>query len=364
MTGTKVVKAKIPLDKYRRWVWTSQSIFLAVWLAMSVWLLVDAALHPTIYYVTVNLVIFFLWNVFVLPTAVASMLSLYLVKGQEKGNYLAVERTYSRYQRNFPWLFAANRKVAATNYCNLGTARLYQGNYEGAEQSYAQAVAVAASDKKFAKTAYMGMLYNNLAVCLMHQGRLEEAEHIAQNAVDLVRDKTARKWGAAQGLPLTTMGGILVLQNRLDEAGERLDEAQSYYAQDPGRGNMKVSQFVYRALLAARQGKLDQSISYFKELMQLREACPAWFSNLSVMPLYLLANEYMNAKQFDAAQQALQVAYAVAKEHPVHPVSVKLRSFCEKLLLLTDRKSEIADMHSWLWDPKDSNTLTQEGGKQ
>lgn len=363
MTGTKVVKSKAPLDKYRRWVWTSQSIFLAVWLGMSVWLLVDAAMHPTIYYLTVNLVIFLVWNILFFPGAVASMLSLYLVKAQETGSYLAVDRAYSKYQKNFPLLFTANKKIAATNYCNLGTARLYQGNYEGAEKCYTIAIDTASRDKRFAKTAYMGMLYNNLAVCLMHQGRLEEAEHIAQNAVDLVREKTARKWGAAQGLPLTTMGGILLLQNRLDDAEARLDEAQTYYALDPGWGNMKVSQFMYRALLAARQGKFDSSLSSFEDLMHLRAVSPTWFSNLSVMPLYLLANEYMNAKRFDAAQRALQVAYEVAKEHPVHPVSVKLRSFCEKLLLLTDRQNEVADMHSWLWDPKDS-TLTQEGGKQ
>lgn len=365
MIGTKIAKTKTPLDKYHRWVCSSQGLFIALWLGMSCWLLIDAALHPGIYYIAVNLTIFFLWNLFFLPSVVASLMSLYLIKEQEKGEFLKVDRAYSRLLKNFPLIFKANRRVAATNYCNLGTARLYQGNLESAEKAYETAVETASKDKQFRRTAYMGMIYNNLAVCLMHQGRLSEAEVIAQNAVDLSKEKTARKWGAVQGLPHTTLGGILLLQNRLDEANEQLDEAQIYYDQDPGWGNMKVSQVIYRSLLAARRGKTEESLSFFKELIELKEANPTWITTLSVMPLYLLANEYMNSRQFKAAEQALHAAYAVGKQHPVHPVSIKLRSFCEKYLLLTNRQNEVKDMHSWLWEPAEVMTsLTQEGRKQ
>ncbi len=208
-------------------------------------------------------------------------------------------------------------------------------------------------------------LYNNLAVCLMHQGRFEEAEHIALNAVSLAQQKSAKKWGAVQGLPLCTLGSILILQNRLDEAKERLDEAHPYVLDDPGRGSVRPAYHMYRALLDTRQDDIDASLAVFKDLMDIKESNPHCVTTLAIMPLYLLANEYMNAKRYQAAEQALHTAYAVAKQNPVHPVSIRLRSFCEKYLLLTNRQSEVADMHSWLWEsPKDIPQLTQEGGKQ
>ncbi|MFN8658233.1 MAG: tetratricopeptide repeat protein [Candidatus Obscuribacterales bacterium] len=365
MTGTKVAKIKDPLDKYRKWAWTTQSIFLAVWLAMSAWLIIDAVLHPTIYYLVVNMALLLFWNIVALPPAVASILSMQLMKCQESGNYPQVEKSYTCLQRRTPWLFSFNKKVASTNYCNLGTARLLQGNFDGAEQAYDKAVAAGSTNKKFLTTPYMGLLYNNLAVCLMHQGRFEEAEHIALNAVSLAQQKSAKKWGAVQGLPLCTLGSILILQNRLDEAKERLDEAHPYVLDDPGRGSVRPAYHMYRALLDARQGDIDASLAVFKDLMDIKESNPHCVTTLAIMPLYLLANEYMNAKRYQAAEQALHTAYAVAKQNPVHPVSIRLRSFCEKYLLLTNRQSEVADMHSWLWEsPKDIPQLTQEGGKQ
>lgn len=339
-------------------------LFITLWLGLSAWLMVDCVLNPVLYNIAVNSLVLFVWNLILLPAGVASLLSLSLIKAQDKGNYAITERRYAATLKKLPAVFKANKKVATTNYCNLATARLYNGNFEGADQCYSKALEIASADPKFQKTPFMGMLYNNFAVCLMHQNRLQEAEVLAQNAVDLVKSKSAEKWGAAQGLPHTTLAGILLLQNRLDETKEQLDEAQKYYVGDPGWSMLRVSQVLYWSLLKARQGELDSSLTYFKELLELRDAAPASMTTLSIMPLYLLANEYMNSKQYRAAEQALQTAYTVAKQHPVHPVSIKLRSFCEKFLLLTERKDEINDMHSWLWDPAEVPALTTEGGKK
>lgn len=363
MTGTRVAKTKPPLDKYRKWAGTTQLIFLAVWLAFSSWLIIDAVLNPTA--LVFNMAYFVFFNIVALPTAVGSILSLQLMKCQETGNYVSIEKSYTRLQKHLPWLFAFNKNVASANYCNLGTARLLQGNYDSAEQAYDKAVAAAGKNKKLLTKPFMGVLYNNLAVCLMVQGRLEEAEHIALNAVGLAQQKSAKKWGAVQGLPLCTLGSILIMQNRLDEARERLDEASPYVLNDPGRGHIRAGYYMTKALLDARQGQIDASLASFKELMEIKESNPHCISPLTIMPLYLLANEYMNAKRFPAAEQALHTAYSIAKQIPVHPVSIRLRSFCEKYLLLTNRQDEVADMHSWLWESqKDNPQLIQEGGKQ
>jgi hypothetical protein len=61
-----------------------------------------------------------------------------------------------------------------------------------------------------------------------------------------------------------------------------------------------------------------------------------------------LANEYMNLKMFGRAEHLMNIAYAIGHNHPFHPDAKQVLNYFEKLLLLTGRADEVADMRAWL----------------
>jgi hypothetical protein len=56
----------------------------------------------------------------------------------------------------------------------------------------------------------------------------------------------------------------------------------------------------------------------------------------------------MNQKLFDYAERLLNLGYTISQDTPFHPDAKQLLNYFEKLLLLTDRQSEVGDMRSWL----------------
>jgi hypothetical protein len=144
--------------------------------------------------------------------------------------------------------------------------------------------------------------------------------------------------------------------NELEKAEEHIDEAAAEFEKvmlEAAGTNEQMEQtqtamLVMMALIRAKCGRIDDSLKCFEAFKNFVKATKSDICTHNIEWLSRLSEAYVEAGKFSEAEEAIELAYAAARELGFHPDSVVVLNAFEKLLHATERASEIADMRLWL----------------
>jgi tetratricopeptide (TPR) repeat protein len=279
------------------------------------------------------------------------------LKYRSDPNYLALERLHRQAARLLRALPFRKTRHLETTLSNLGVLRLCQGDYEGAEKLFAESINSLEKSRLRNKSTSMIILYSNLGVTYLRQGKYVEAELQAAKALEIAESPgIAKRYPIMQAPPLAVHAAARLHLGETESAVDCYKQALTLYessALPPYHSAIAYKQGLAfcnlgLALATIKLGQQQESLQALDKAWKMAVDDPGIMSTLALNTLNLLANEYINNKLFDQAEELLQLAYSVGFAHPFHPESKKVLSYYEKLLLLTDRQSEVHDMRQWL----------------
>jgi tetratricopeptide (TPR) repeat protein len=239
---------------------------------------------------------------------------------------------------------------------NLALMRLCQGNYESAEQLFRKATEYIDKEPRLNSTFAAAILTNNLGSACYRLGNLAEAEVHANKAMQIFELNKNRSWRIGLGLPHLLLGAIHAKFGEFDTAQEHLERAKYISETEKLPAGSIFTSFaqsqnqlsLWLSYVHLKQSARAEAEQFCDEAIQRIAKDPSGANTLSLEVLLMLANEFMNTKDFGRAEKLLDIAYAIASDWPQHPDGKQTLSYYEKLLLLTDRQSEVADMRNWL----------------
>jgi tetratricopeptide (TPR) repeat protein len=239
---------------------------------------------------------------------------------------------------------------------NLALLRLCQGNYENARNLFGEAVTFIAKESMVKDTYSAAILINNLGCAEMRLGNYVQAEVHANRALEILALPKNKQYRLIAALPYALIGAVHAKLEEYDTSLEHFDEAAKIYQNEkPPAGTITTSfmqgrtqMLLWTAYVHAKLGEMDESENDCDLAFSLIQQDSTAINTLTIEILYSLANEYMNAKHYERAERLLGLAYSQCVESPFHPDAKLVLNYYEKLLLLTDRQSEVADMRAWL----------------
>ncbi|HEY9788779.1 MAG TPA: tetratricopeptide repeat protein [Candidatus Obscuribacterales bacterium] len=272
-------------------------------------------------------------------------------------DYAAIDRAHSRALKMLSRLPLRKRVDIAVTMSNLALARLCQGYYDSAESLYTQAAKYIEKNPRLAQSVTPVVIYHNLAVTKARQNKFVEAELHATRALEIAQlpkvQKTNKMVAAA---PLSAIGYIRYKLGEFVSAKQMLLDAISTYESSPlapglsrqGVGQGQAAVFLGLCAVTIKLDQQSESEQWCDKFFETISSNPNVVTTMSLIYLNDIANEYMNRKMFDRAQKLLDLAYSLGHKFPFHPDAIQMLNYYEKLLLLTDRQYEVADMRSWL----------------
>lgn len=239
---------------------------------------------------------------------------------------------------------------------NLALLRLCQGNYENAESLFRDAVTFISKETVVKDSFSAAILINNLGCACMRLGNYVEAEVHANRALEILALPKNKNYRLVASLPYSLIGAVHTKLEEYDTALENFKEAFRIYENEKAPAGTIMTSFtqgrtqvrLWTAYVHAKLGKLEESENDCDLAFTLIQQDATAINTLTIEILYMLANEYMNAKLYERAERVLGLAYSQCVESPFHPDAKLVLNYYEKLLLLTDRQSEVADMRAWL----------------
>lgn len=283
-------------------------------------------------------------------------MSLYLNQKYSEKRYGELEAAHSRALRllnKLPFRKSIDVPVMTSN---LALMRLCQGNYDSAEDLFRHAYSYAGKDRQLRDTFAAAILVNNLACACLRRGNYVEAELHANRALEILELKKNKQFKVISALPHAVIGNVHCRLGEYDTSIEHFLKAIQIYDTEKapvGTINTSLSQgktqvYLWLAYDYIKVDKISESEKICDRAFVLIEQDAGAVNALTLEVLYMLANEYMNLRKMDRAEKLLEIAYGLCAETPFHPDAKPLLNYFEKLLLLTDRQNEVADMRAWL----------------
>jgi tetratricopeptide (TPR) repeat protein len=285
-------------------------------------------------------------------------LSIYFLdKYYNHRDYAKIDRAHSTVLKILNRLPLRKRVDIAITMSNLALARLCQGYTESAETLFQQALTYLSTSPRLKQTLCGVVVYHNLAVVSIRLKKYVEAEMYASDALEIAHTKKiSAKYKCFAGPPTASLAAVRYKLGEYDSSYEMFKEALDLYSilpLPPGLPKQSFEQgkafcWLGLALVTTKLGKTDESGEWCEKVLEAVSRNPGMLSTLGLEPLNELANEYMNLKMFDRAEKLMNIAYAIGHNHPFHPDAKQVLNYFEKLLLLTGRQDDVADMRAWL----------------
>ena len=281
-------------------------------------------------------------------------------KYRSDSNYARVDMVHRRVLKLLKAAPFRRHLAIAVSISNLGILRLCQGYYDSAADLFTEAESYLKSTRGTIRDMSMIIFYNNLAVAYLRQNKCIEAELIGTKALEIAEQaQMQKKYKKLSGPPLSVLAAASLRLNDLDRSMEYAKKALEIYENAPVPSGYTESSFVQArvfclfgmAACCLKQDKEKDGIEYYEQGMKFCRQSPQLLTTLALEPLNLLSNELMNRKQFERAEELLELAYKIGHDNPYHPDAKQSLNYFEKLLLLTQRNEEISDMRSWLRMP-------------
>ena len=278
-------------------------------------------------------------------------------KYRSERNYAQLDLVHRRALKVLSKLPVRRTRAVAISTSNLGLLRLCQGYYDSAETIFAQAADYVKKDRVLSKTVTAVIVYNNLAIAKTRAKNYFAADEIAHQALAIAESPKIRKrYPIFSCAPHAALAAILMRLNEFEAALAEYTLAMDICENSPvpiGYPTGPFDQFkthIYLglAIVTIKLGRRSESVEWYKRFCEMAESDHTLLNTLSLENMSTLANDYMNVELFDMAENLLGHGYAISQAMPFHPDARQLLNYFEKLLLLTERQSEVSDMRSWL----------------
>ncbi len=259
-------------------------------------------------------------------------------------------------------IFVGKAEIAALK-VYLGAMRLQKGDFENAATIFSQAItalrqsaANAQPDQRKMFDPSIAVALNYLAIALLRQNNIQDSESKVKESLEVLESSGQRNLEFYTAFPVATCGLIHLSKDELTLAEQMFLRSKVICetAKSPASASestirkLKATLYLGLAQVYVRTGKVDESLYYFHQMSEVVEQNLLHMNTGNLSILYALSNEYMNAGLLIEAEDAVAIAYRVASNNPFHPHSARCLDYFEKLLRLTGRDKEIADMRSWL----------------
>jgi len=286
------------------------------------------------------------------PAFIEFPLCLRILSSMDSAHFANMDRRYTlgvRLWRVLPIFKGSGYLRMLTN---QSLVRLLQGDYDGAEAPIAEALSIISSRKSLRNSQFAAIVLNNMACLQLRKDELAEGEKLAMQALEIHRR------GRSPGLcafPLINLGWLRLKQHRPVEAEEYLREANKLFAGKLPMGILKPSVtyastngLIMLADALYQQDKTEEANKVCDGLIGSLAKDSSCMAITSVMLLTNLADTLMERNELSRAEKLLEYTYDLVRQFPVHPDSQPLLLSYTQLLSITDRKSELEDLKSWV----------------
>jgi tetratricopeptide (TPR) repeat protein len=234
---------------------------------------------------------------------------------------------------------------------NLADLLMWQGEllmhnefYVRAEDFFKEAWLHAAPLESPTRTDFL-RLKLGLAFACFYNGNLEDADKYCSDVINTEDGDTAQR-AFALGLQART---YLMLGNTRSALG-LLATARTLEL-PPQSNYSKAASLVLpliSALARAMDSDLDGALKDYASFTAKLDSDPDLLEYATPQILCLLSNEFMKHQRFEQAEDCLSYAYLKGQADSSLPSSKETLNYYEKLLLLTDRQSEVEHTRLWL----------------
>ncbi|MBS2002790.1 MAG: tetratricopeptide repeat protein [Cyanobacteria bacterium SZAS LIN-5] len=301
-----------------------------------------------------------------LPIFIHSCVQFIVQKDIVGKDYEAMDRAYLRALNLITRLHLNHGGVRTFLLAELGRMRLLQGQFDSAESYFLEALASTAKNERSPRIN-KAILYFNLAGALRRQGLFQEASDRYEMGMKFLHSGDAKTLAflsfanlsiAALKLEQNELAGAEQCLLKAKELMDRTDLQKAFPAVQKIQAELTCLSSLTLVLL--RKGDLDAAETIGAKFLLLAAQHLGAISSLELKTLNSIAEEYIALGQSEKAERFLEIAYAVARDFPFHPDSLESLECYENLLLITNRKAEIADMRMWLRPVADgsANLLT------
>ncbi len=291
------------------------------------------------------------------PLYVALPLNIYFhSKYCKDSNYARVDLVHRRAIRLLKKLPFRNHTSMAVTISNLGILRLCQAYYGSAESLFNEACTYLEKRHSVTRDLVEIVLLNNLSVAYLRQNQLIEAELVADKAFQIAQSPgIQRKYKKIEAAPLSALAAVRFRLGEFESSYELGKQSLEIFENAPVPSGYSEESFLQSkifcylglTLTSLKLGKKD-SLSWFDRAIELARPIEAQISPLALEPLNLVSNELLNNKHYSQAEELLDLAYRIGRENSFHPDAKQTLNYYEKLLLLTNRQTEVENMRGWL----------------
>lgn len=282
-------------------------------------------------------------------------------------NYSAIEMLCSRSLSIVSRLpFSSPWDLAYLEACLAG-ARMRQGFCQSAEELLKDSIDRTKFECEKASVAnkvnfkswglpFLGSLLINRSVVSVKLEKYDEAERLCLEILELFKDEKRQEYRIYKVVPMMTQAWICLRWNEIEKAEDHINEAAAEFEKvmlEAAGTNEQMEQtqsaiLVGMALIRARSGRLEDSLKCFESFKNFTKVTKSDICTHNIEWLSGLSEAYVEAGKFSEAEEAIELAYAAARELGVHPDAAMALNAFEKLLKATERASEIGDMRLWL----------------
>lgn len=288
----------------------------------------------------------------------------YLVnKNWNSKNYSAIDILCSRSLGVMSRLPLTGPCDAAYLEASLAGARMRQGFCQSAEELLTNSISKIRREMERAKFAhkgsykpFLGSLLINQSVVSVKLEKYDQAEHLSLEILELFKNETRPAYRIYKVVPMMVQASICLRWNEPEKAEEHINEAAAEFetvmleavGTNEYMEQTQSAMLVMMAVIRAKCGRIDDSLRCFDSFKLLVKATKSDVCTHNMEWLSRLSEAYVEAGKFSEAEEAVEMAYAAARELGFHPDSVLVLNAFEKVLQATERASEIADMRLWL----------------
>jgi tetratricopeptide (TPR) repeat protein len=272
-------------------------------------------------------------------------------------NFSAMDLTHRRALNLLKKLPVKKSTSMVTILSNLALLRMCQGQYESAAQLFSEAVVLVEKSKRLSSSAAAVVVYSNLAAVLVRLKRYVEAETYASKAVEIAQSPTGQKrFAMFVGPPLGVLGAVHYHFGELQASRDFYLRAMEAYDSLPAALGYSKATFDHSrlfamlslALVSQKLGDAAESRKYCDQVLHVAMYHESQGNPLALQTMNDLADEYIASAELERAEKLLDISYSIGRTNPFHPDAQKTLDCYAQLLETTGRKSEIADMRSWL----------------
>jgi tetratricopeptide (TPR) repeat protein len=269
-------------------------------------------------------------------------------------NQLSVEVAYMAALRAIKRLPVRKAYFIEYMISNLAILRMRRGDFEAAERLYLEAVDSAMKDRYWSNQASSVIFMTNLAGVYRCQGRTEEAEiehHLAFEHLKKVKQEEC----VQAGFLWLSCSALHVKVGKIAEARSEVEKAVKFLSApnqtrgwevhaQRGLGDCNLIMATICAIENQRAEAIKYGDLYYQSLPT--RSIPIAVANLE--SINRLIAEYLRLQEYERAEQLLNTAYEIGRECPDCRLALTPQQNYERLLLETNRSSDVQDMKKWL----------------